>query len=69
MAQAKKKQATRTAKKQTKATKTGARRACGTKATRKTQCSNRDRNHIYIVTVMGMVAAMLLCANAAMMIA
>ncbi len=67
MAQAKKKQATRTAKKQTRSTKTQGQRQARSKQARRTQCDNHDRNHIYIVTVMGMIAALLLCANAVMM--
>ena len=68
MAQAKKKQSTKTAKKQTRSTKSG---QCQTKAkqARRTSCSNNERNHIYIVTAMGMIAAILLCANVAMMMA
>ena len=63
MAQAKKKQSTKTAKKTT-AKKTAQ------KSTRCTKCacSNRDRNHIYFITAMGIVAAILLCANVAIMI-
>lgn len=68
MAQAKKKQATRTAKKQTRSTKT-VQRKTGSKQARRTQCNNSDRNHIYIVTAMGMIAAILLCANAVMLMA
>ncbi|MBO7131812.1 hypothetical protein J6V85_00910 [Candidatus Saccharibacteria bacterium] len=68
MAQAKKKQATRTAKKQTRSTKTTQRQGqARAKQCRRTQCSDRDRNHIYIVTAMGMITAILLCANAIMM--
>ena len=65
MAQAKKKQATKTAKKAPRA-KAGCakKRTCAKKAC---HISNRDRYHIYAVTVMGMIAAILLCANAAMM--
>ncbi|MBQ3473936.1 hypothetical protein IJH24_00690 [Candidatus Saccharibacteria bacterium] len=67
MAQAKKKQATRTAKKQTRGAKAQGQRQARSKQARRTQCNNQDRNHIYIVTVMGMIAALLLCANAVMM--
>ena len=66
MAQAKKKQATKTAKKQPRSAK-AARCSHGSKSTRKAQCSNRERNHIYIVTILGMIAAILLCANAAIL--
>lgn len=61
MAQAKKKQATKTAKKQTR--KTTAKKNCRT-----LKCDNSERNHIYIVTVMGIITALLLCANVAMML-
>ena len=70
MAQAKKKQSTKTAKKPTcsnRATKTCQGR--GSKATKKTACNAQDRNHVYIVTAMGMIAALLLCANAVMLMA
>ena len=66
MAQAKRKHATRTAKKSTRA-KAGCakKRTCAKKAR---GISNRERNHIYAITAMGMIAAILLCANAAMLI-
>lgn len=67
MAQAKKKQATRTAKKQTRSTKTQGQRQARAKQARRTQCNTQDRNHVYFVTVMGMIAALLLCANAVML--
>lgn len=64
MAQAKKKQATKTAKKATQKS------TCShSKTARCTKCSNRDRNHIFFITAMSMVAAILLCANVAMMMA
>ena len=68
MAQAKKKQSTKTAKKTTakKATGKGCTHA---KSARCTKCSNRDRNHIYIITALGMITAILLCANVALMMA
>ena len=65
MAKAKKKQATRTAKKGTRKA-SSSRCAKGSKASRKTVC-NRERNHVYIVTALGMIATILLCASAAMM--
>lgn len=69
MAQAKKKQATRT-KKQTRSTKTtGARRGSQSQKARRTQCGNKERNQVYIITAMSLIAGILLCANAAMMIA
>ncbi|MBR2543370.1 hypothetical protein IKF03_02140 [Candidatus Saccharibacteria bacterium] len=65
MAQAKKKQATKTAKKGTRAKAgTAKKRTCCAK---KACQNNHDRNHIYVVTVMGMITAILLCANAAML--
>ena len=64
MAQAKKKPATKTAKKGTRAKAgTAKKRTCAKKACQ----NNHDRNHIYVVTVMGMITAILLCANAAML--
>ena len=68
MAQARKKTATRTAK------KSGARAGAGRKASTRTykkrqQMSQSERMHLYIVTAMAMIAGILLCANAAMMIA
>ena len=65
MAQAKKKQSTKTAK------KSGARKTGSRANTRSKKCkgiSNQERMHIYIVTVMGMVAGLLLCADVAMMV-
>ena len=66
MAQAKKKTATKTAKKAAPCNK------CRKKAcTRTNKCkgiSNQGRMHIYIITAMGMIAGILLCANAAMLI-
>ena len=68
MAQAKKKQSTKTAKKTT-AKKTTSKGCTHSKSARCTKCSNRDRNHIYFITALSMIAAILLCANAAMMMA
>ena len=67
MAQAKKKTSTKT-KKTTAQRRTGSR--VNTRTTKKQQCSitGKDRMHIYIVTAMAMIAGILLCANAAMMI-
>ncbi len=67
MAQAKKKTATKTAKKATGASQ--ARRKTSVKTAKKQCISNSDRMHVYIVTAMAMIAGILLCANAAMMIA
>lgn len=64
MAQAKKKQVTKTAKKTTRKTTSCAKsKSCAKK------CDNRERNHIFIVTAMSMIIAILLCASAAMMMA
>lgn len=66
MAQAKKKTATKTAKK-TAARAPQARR----QATKKTCCqrqqNNQEKFHVYVVTALTLVAGILLCANAAMM--
>jgi|GEM_PF-3331791 len=67
MAQAKKKQSTKTAKKTT-ARSTAARKKSCTRTCKK-QASQSDKMHVYIVTAMSMVAAILLCANVAMMMA
>ena len=64
MAQAKKKTATKTAKKTTC-------NKCRKKAcTRTNKCkgiSNEERKDVYIVTAMGMITGLLLCANAVML--
>ena len=65
MAQAKKKTATKTTKK-SPAKKTGSR--ANTRTSKKKGISNQERIHIYIVTAMGMLAGILLCADVAMMI-
>ncbi len=65
MAQAKKKTATRT-KKAGAQRKTGSR--ANTRTAKKQQISQSERMHVYIVTAMAMIAGILLCANAAMMI-
>ena len=64
MAQAKKKTATKT-KKATQR-KTGTR--VNTRTAKKQCVSNSEKMHVYIVTVMAMIAGILLCANAAMMV-
>ena len=67
MAQAKKKTATRTTKKSQTARKTGSR--ANTRTRKKQQeITSQERMHIYIVTALAITAAILLCANAAMMI-
>ena len=66
MAQAKKKQSTKTAKKAP--AKSGARKKACTK-TAKCKCiSTKDRNHVYVITAISMIACILLCASVAMMI-
>ena len=67
MAQAKRKTATKTAKKTT-ARKTQCRKKTCTRTAKSKGISNQERMHIYIVTAMAMVAGILLCADAAMMI-
>jgi hypothetical protein len=64
MPQAKKKQATKTAakKKTCRARKKTCTKTCA-------KVDNREKMHVYIVTVMGMIAALLLCADVAMVIA
>lgn len=64
MPTAKKKKSTKTAAKKTTATKTRKKCTCSKKAT----LSPRDRMHVYIVTALSITAAILLCADAAMMI-
>lgn len=64
MAQAKKKQATKTTKK-TASKKTGSRTNT---RTNKKCISGKERMHIYIVTAMSMIAGILLCADIAMMV-
>ena len=64
MAQSKKKTATKT-KKKTTARKTGSR--ANTRTSKNKGISNQERMHIYIVTAMSMIAAILLCADVAMM--
>ena len=65
MAQTKKKTATRTKKSGTQQRKTGSR--ANTRTRKKQQISNQERMHVYLVTAMAMIAGILLCANAAMM--
>lgn len=66
MAQAKRKTATRTAKKPA-ARKTQARRQAASRTKKQQGISDQERMHVYIVTALAMVAGILLCANAAMM--
>ena len=67
MAQAKKKTATKTAKKTT--AKSGVRKKAATRTAKTKSISNIERMHVYIVTVMSMIAVILLCADVAMMLA
>ena len=66
MAQAKKKTSTKTAKKTVaaKAKSTASKKTCS----RKDCKNNRERMHVYIVTALSMIAAIILCADAAMML-
>ncbi|MBR3177661.1 hypothetical protein IKF27_02560 [Candidatus Saccharibacteria bacterium] len=68
MAQAKKKTATKTAKKQT-ARQTQARRqvAKRTACKRQQQQNSQEKFHVYVVTALSLIAGILLCANAAVM--
>ena len=65
MAQAKKKTATRT-RKAAPQRKAGSR--ANTRTAKKQQITRSEKMHIYIVTAMAMIAGILLCANAAMMV-
>ena len=67
MATAKKKTATRTAKKTTAKKSTCRKKSCCRTAKYKS-VSNQERMHIYIVTALSMIAGILLCADVAMMI-
>ena len=67
MPQAKKKTATKTAKKTT--AKKCCQKSTHTAAARRTQkISTAERNHVYLVTAMSIITAVLLCADIAMMI-
>ena len=68
MAQAKRKTATKTAKKTT-AKKTQCRKQACCRTAKKQQITNQERMHVYIVTAMAMITGILLCADAAMMMA
>ena len=65
MAKAKKQTATKTKK---STAKSGARKKCSTRTTKYQRVSSKERMHIYIVTAMSMIAAILLCADVAMML-
>ena len=66
MAQAKKKTATRTAKKASARKSQCHKKTCS--RTAKKQISQQEKMHIFMVTGMSIIAGALLCANAAMMI-
>lgn len=66
MAQAKRKTATKTAKKSTARATTRKKTCCRT--AKQKGISNAERMHIYVITAMAMIAGILLCADAAMMI-
>lgn len=68
MAQAKKKQSTKTAKKPAAKQNCARKKSC-TRTNKKQQISKSDRMHVYIVTAMSMIAGILLCANVAMLAA
>lgn len=65
MAQARKKQATKTAKKPCAKKNCAHKKAC-TKTCKKQQ-NRAEKMHVYIVTAMSMIAGILLCADAAML--
>lgn len=67
MATAKRKTATRTAKKTT-AKKTACRKKACCRTVKRKDITNQERMHIYIVTAMAIIAGILLCTDAAMMI-
>ena len=66
MAQAKRKTATKTAKKTTARKTQCHKKQCSRSCAKKT-ISNQERMHIYAITGMSIIAGILLCANAAMM--
>ena len=66
MAQAKKKQATRT-KKSTSRPQQARRKAC-MRTAKKQQITQAEKMHTYLVMAMAVVAGALLCANAVMMV-
>lgn len=66
MAQAKRKTATKTAKKTT-ARKTQCRKKTCNRTAKAKGITNQEKMHIYVVTALAMIAGILLCADAAMM--
>ena len=67
MPQTKKKKATRTAKKPVSKAKTHKKSASRTACKKGSTITNRERIHLYIVTALGIIAGILLCADAAIM--
>lgn len=67
MATAKRKTATKTAKKTTAKRTTTRKKSCG-RTTKCREITNQEKMHVYLVTAMAMVAGILLCVDAAMMI-
>ncbi|MBQ3440918.1 hypothetical protein IJG27_01230 [Candidatus Saccharibacteria bacterium] len=65
MPQTKKKKSSKTAKRTTTATKTHKKVACRTNCKKSREVSNNERMHVYIVTALSITAAILLCADAA----
>lgn len=66
MPQTKKKKSTKTAKRTTTAAKTHKKVACRTNCKKNQEITNSERMHVYIVTALSITAAILLCADAAM---
>ncbi|MDO4746849.1 MAG: hypothetical protein Q4A70_00685 [Candidatus Saccharibacteria bacterium] len=66
MAQAKKKTATKTAKKTTARKTQCHKKSCSCTRAQK-GISSQEKMHIYMITGMSIIAGILLCANAAMM--
>ena len=66
MAQTKKKQSTKTAKKTTARGNTTRKKSCN-RTCKKQQISQAEKYHVYAVTAMSMIAGILLCADAAML--
>ena len=67
MPQTKKKKSTKTAKRVATATKTRKKACCRTNCRKGKELSNTERMHVYVVTALSITAAILLCADAAMM--
>ncbi len=66
MAQAKRKTATKTAKKTVAKQAPRRKQTCCKRSTR-TDITNQERMHLFMIAGMSIVAGILLCANAAMM--